>query len=114
MPTYEYVCHKCDEHIDVYQSFSDAPLKRHNGGCGGRLTKVLAPVGIVLKGSGFYKNDSSDSSRSKAKARAESKTESKSDEKSSSTASKSDTPKQAETPKKSDSSKSASKSGTAA
>jgi putative FmdB family regulatory protein len=69
MPTYEYVCHKCDAHLEVYQSFDEAPLKRHNGGCGGKLTKVLAPVGVVLKGSGFYKTDSSDSARSRSKAK---------------------------------------------
>jgi putative FmdB family regulatory protein len=69
MPTYEYVCHKCDTHLEVYQSFDEAPLKRHNGGCGGKLTKVLSPVGVVLKGSGFYKTDSSDSARSRSKAR---------------------------------------------
>ena len=58
MPTYVYRCAKCGDHLEVVQSFSDAPLKRHNGGCGGKLAKVMAPVGIVLKGSGFYKNDS--------------------------------------------------------
>src|SRR5262245_1422411 len=54
MPTYVYECSKCDEEIEVWQSFADDPLKRHSG-CGGKLTKVLQPVGIVLKGSGFYK-----------------------------------------------------------
>lgn len=57
MPTYEYVCTKCDQHLEVYQSFSEEPLKRHSG-CGGKLTKVMGSVGIVLKGSGFYRNDS--------------------------------------------------------
>lgn len=57
MPTYEYACSKCDEHFDVFQSFSEDPLKRHRG-CGGKLSKVLGSVGIVLKGSGFYRNDS--------------------------------------------------------
>ncbi|MFM7225838.1 MAG: FmdB family zinc ribbon protein [Actinomycetota bacterium] len=56
MPTYEYRCARCDELIEVYQSFSDAPLTKHSG-CGGKLTKVLSPAGIVLKGSGFYKTD---------------------------------------------------------
>lgn len=69
MPTYEYVCAKCDEHLEVFQSFTEEPLKRHGGGCGGKLTKVLSPVGIVLKGGGFYKTDSSDSARSKSKAK---------------------------------------------
>ena len=62
MPTYEYVCSKCDQHLEVYQTFSEEPLKRHSG-CGGKLTKVLGAVGIVLKGSGFYKTDNPSSSR---------------------------------------------------
>jgi putative FmdB family regulatory protein len=62
MPTYEYVCSKCDQHLEVYQSFSEEPLKRHSG-CGGKLTKVLGSVGIVLKGSGFYRTDNRSSSR---------------------------------------------------
>jgi putative FmdB family regulatory protein len=86
MPTYEYRCAKCDQHLEVYQSFSEAPLTRH-ARCGGKLTKVLSPAGIVLKGSGFYKNDSRDSARAKSKARetasgSDTKTESGSDTKS--------------------------------
>lgn len=69
MPTYDYRCAKCAQHIEVYQSFSEAPLTKHQG-CGGKLTKVLSPAGIVLKGSGFYKNDSRDSAKSRSKARA--------------------------------------------
>jgi putative FmdB family regulatory protein len=65
MPTYEYVCSKCDQHLEVYQSFSEEPLKRH-AGCGGKLTKVLGSVGIVLKGSGFYRTDNRSSSRRSA------------------------------------------------
>jgi putative FmdB family regulatory protein len=65
MPTYEYVCSKCDQHLEVYQSFSEEPLKRH-AGCGGKLSKVLGSVGIVLKGSGFYRTDNASSSRRSA------------------------------------------------
>ena len=57
MPTYEYRCAKCGEHLEVFQSFSEAPLTKH-AHCGGKLAKVLSPAGIVLKGSGFYKTDS--------------------------------------------------------
>src|SRR2546421_11132858 len=57
MPTYEYACKKCDEHVEVVQSFKDEPLTECPS-CGGPLRKVFAPVGIVLKGSGFYKTDS--------------------------------------------------------
>ena len=56
MPTYEYRCAKCGRHFDVYQSFSEEPLKKHPE-CGGKVVKVLSPAGIVLKGSGFYKTD---------------------------------------------------------
>ena len=56
MPTYEYRCAKCGEHLEVYQSFSEEPLTKHQQ-CGGKLAKVLSPAGIVLKGSGFYKTD---------------------------------------------------------
>ncbi|MGZ8752998.1 MAG: FmdB family zinc ribbon protein [Acidimicrobiia bacterium] len=65
MPTYEYACAKCGERFDVYQSFSDEPLKKHKE-CGGKLTKVFGQVGIVLKGSGFYKTDNRSSSTVKA------------------------------------------------
>src|SRR5438093_6233396 len=57
MPTYEYACRDCGEHIEVVQSFRDEPLSVCPA-CGGALRKVFSPVGIVLKGSGFYRNDS--------------------------------------------------------
>ena len=57
MPTYEYRCTKCGEHLEVVQSFKDAPLTECPQ-CAGELRKVYSPVGIVLKGSGFYKTDS--------------------------------------------------------
>jgi putative FmdB family regulatory protein len=83
MPTYEYVCSKCDQHLEVYQTFSEEPLKRHSG-CGGKLTKVLGAVGIVLKGSGFYKTDNPSSSRrSSEKSDSSSSSSSSSDSKNS-------------------------------
>ena len=63
MPTYRYRCAKCGDELEVWQSFTDKPLARHNGGCGGKLAKVLSPAGIVLKGSGFYKTDKRSSGR---------------------------------------------------
>jgi putative FmdB family regulatory protein len=57
MPTYEYACTECGEHLEVVQSMSDAPLTTC-AVCGGRLRKVFAPIGIVFKGSGFYRTDS--------------------------------------------------------
>jgi len=57
MPTYEYACTSCGQHVEVVQSFSDEPLTTCSH-CGGSLRKVFGTIGIVLKGSGFYKTDS--------------------------------------------------------
>ena len=56
MPTYEYECLSCKRRTEVVQSFSDEPL-RTCPHCGGPLRRVFHPVGIVLKGSGFYSTD---------------------------------------------------------
>ena len=57
MPTYQYVCTECGGQIEAVQKFTDDPLTVHDA-CGGRLRKVFSPVGIVFKGSGFYRTDS--------------------------------------------------------
>ena len=57
MPTYEYECQSCRQRLEVVQKFSDAPLSVCEA-CGGELRKVFSGVGIVFKGSGFYKTDS--------------------------------------------------------
>jgi putative FmdB family regulatory protein len=57
LPTYEYACTACGHRLDAVQSFSDDPLTECPE-CGSALRKVYGAVGIVLKGSGFYKNDS--------------------------------------------------------
>jgi putative FmdB family regulatory protein len=57
VPTYEYACTECDERLEAVQKFSDDPLTVCTT-CGGKLRKVFAPVGIVFKGSGFYRTDS--------------------------------------------------------
>ena len=57
MPTYQYVCTECGGQIEAVQKFSDDPLTVHDA-CGGKLRKVFSPVGIVFKGSGFYRTDS--------------------------------------------------------
>ena len=57
MPTYEYACRDCGEHLEIVQSFKDAPLTEC-GRCGGALRKVFSPAGIIFKGSGYYVNDS--------------------------------------------------------
>lgn len=57
MPTYQYTCTACGDPVEAVQKFSDAPLTECSV-CGGRLRKVFSPVGIVFKGSGFYRTDS--------------------------------------------------------
>jgi putative FmdB family regulatory protein len=57
MPTYEYACTSCGERLEVVQRFSDDPLTECPA-CSGALRKVFSAVGVVFKGSGFYKTDS--------------------------------------------------------
>ena len=57
MPTYQYVCTACGQDHEAVQRFTDAPLTNCPA-CDGRLRKVFSPVGVVFKGSGFYKTDS--------------------------------------------------------
>jgi putative FmdB family regulatory protein len=63
MPTYQYACTSCGERLEVVQKFSDDPLTECPT-CGGTLRKVFSPVGVVFKGSGFYKTDSRSSKSS--------------------------------------------------
>ncbi|MDD7963846.1 FmdB family zinc ribbon protein [Actinomycetospora lemnae] len=56
MPTYPYACTACDHRFEQVQAFSDPSLTECPV-CGGRLRKVFSSVGIVFKGSGFYRND---------------------------------------------------------
>ena len=57
MPTYQYACTECDEQLEVRQSFTDDALTVCPR-CEGRLRKIFNAVGVVFKGSGFYKTDS--------------------------------------------------------
>jgi putative FmdB family regulatory protein len=57
VPTYQYTCTECGEPVEAVQKFSDPPLTVC-AACGGKLRKVFSPVGIVFKGSGFYRTDS--------------------------------------------------------
>ncbi|HEX4063758.1 MAG TPA: FmdB family zinc ribbon protein [Streptosporangiaceae bacterium] len=57
MPTYQYACTSCGEQLEAMQRFSDDPLTVCPA-CEGALRKVFSPVGIVFKGSGFYRTDS--------------------------------------------------------
>jgi putative FmdB family regulatory protein len=63
MPTYEYACKACGEHLEVVQSFRDDALTTCPS-CGGELRKVFGAIGIAFKGSGFYKTDSRSSTSS--------------------------------------------------
>jgi len=65
VPTYQYSCTECGERIEAVQKFTDEPLQICSA-CGGKLRKVFSPVGIVFKGSGFYRNDSRSGSKDKA------------------------------------------------
>ncbi|MFG3059049.1 FmdB family zinc ribbon protein [Streptomyces sp. NPDC048231] len=67
MPTYQYQCTECGEGLEAVQKFTDDALTECPN-CGGRLKKVFSAVGIVFKGSGFYRNDSRGSSSSSTPA----------------------------------------------
>jgi len=66
VPTYQYSCTECGEALEVQQSFSDDPLTVCPA-CQGRLRKVYNAVGVVFKGSGFYRTDSRAASGSDTK-----------------------------------------------
>ncbi|HET8740713.1 MAG TPA: FmdB family zinc ribbon protein [Acidimicrobiia bacterium] len=80
MPTYEYVCKNCGEHIEIFQSFSDKPLKKHKE-CGGDLQKIFHARGIVFKGDGFYATDSKTSVSSSSSSGSDNSKSAKSGEK---------------------------------
>ncbi|MFD3834791.1 FmdB family zinc ribbon protein [Streptomyces sp. NPDC058642] len=91
MPTYQYQCTECGEGLEAVQKFTDDALTECPN-CQGRLKKVFSAVGIVFKGSGFYRNDSRGSSSSTSPASSKpatstpsTSTSSSSDSKSSST-----------------------------
>jgi len=65
MPTYEYACKSCGEHVEVVQSFKDNALTTCPA-CGGPLRKVFGSIGISFKGSGFYKTDSRPAAKSES------------------------------------------------
>ena len=63
MPTYQYACTECGHAFEQFQSFSDDALTECPE-CEGRLRKIFNAVGVVFKGSGFYRTDSRDTSKS--------------------------------------------------
>lgn len=102
MPTYSYACTECDNKFDVVQAFSDDALTQCPK-CEGRLRKLFGKVGVVFKGSGFYRTDSREAAKSTSNGSAKS---SESSGSSSASEKKSDSA-------KSDSSSSSSSSGSA-
>lgn len=87
MPTYSYACTECDNRFDAVQAFSDDALTECPK-CHGRLRKLFGSVGVVFKGSGFYRTDNRDSkSSSTAAAPAKSESSSSSSDSSSSSSS---------------------------
>ena len=67
MPTYSYACTECSNRFDAVQAFSDAALTTCPE-CNGRLRKLFGNVGVVFKGSGFYRNDSRESTKTSAES----------------------------------------------
>jgi len=101
VPIYTYTCTSCNAMIEKRQSFSDAPLAVCDA-CGGSLRKVIHPVGIVFKGSGWYVTDSRKSTTSSVSDSSESRGKSESTAPSSNGESKSEatssTPEKSSTP----------------
>jgi putative FmdB family regulatory protein len=71
VPTYSYACTECDNRFDAVQAFSDDALTTCEK-CSGRLRKLFGSVGVVFKGSGFYRNDSRESAKSSSNGSAKS------------------------------------------
>lgn len=63
MPTYSYACTECDNKFDEVQAFTDDALTKCPQ-CAGRLRKLFNSVGVVFKGSGFYRTDSREPQKS--------------------------------------------------
>lgn len=78
MPTYQYACTECGHSFEQFQSFSEDALAVCPE-CDGKLRKLFNAVGVVLKGSGFYRTDSRSSSSSSTPASAASPTSGSSD-----------------------------------
>ncbi|WP_319446711.1 MULTISPECIES: FmdB family zinc ribbon protein [unclassified Mycobacterium] len=101
MPTYSYACTECDNRFDAVQAFTDDALSACPK-CDGRLRKLFGKVGVVFKGSGFYRTDNRESAKSTSNGSASSS------ESSSSSSSEKASDKPAEKSKSSDKSSSSS------
>jgi putative FmdB family regulatory protein len=92
VPTYSYACTECGDRFDAVQAFTEDTLTTCTK-CSGRLRKLFNSVGVVFKGSGFYRTDSRESSKKTSESTESSKSESaKSDSASSSSSTESKTP----------------------
>jgi putative FmdB family regulatory protein len=78
VPTYSYACTGCGNRFDVVQAFTDDALTTCQQ-CSGRLRKLFSSVGVVFKGSGFYRTDSRESAKSSANGAAKTDSSSGSD-----------------------------------
>jgi putative FmdB family regulatory protein len=83
VPTYSYACTECGNRFDVVQAFTDEALTTCEQ-CSGRLRKLFNSVGVVFKGSGFYRTDSRESTKSSTNGSAKSSSSSATDGSSSS------------------------------
>ena len=119
MPTYSYACTQCDNRFDAVQAFTDNALTTCEK-CSGKLRKLFGSVGVVFKGSGFYRTDnresakSSSSSNGSSSSSSESSSSSSSDSSASSSKSSSDSKPNGSSDSSSSSSSSPSKSAPAA
>ncbi|MET7858415.1 FmdB family zinc ribbon protein [Streptomyces sp. NPDC005318] len=113
MPTYQYQCTECGEGLEAVQKFTDDALTVCPN-CEGRLKKVFSAVGIVFKGSGFYRNDSRGSSSSSSSASSSAKASGSASSSSTGSDSKSSTPAPAASSSSSSSSSASASSGTSA
>ncbi|NLU82605.1 FmdB family zinc ribbon protein [Rhodococcus sp. HNM0569] len=86
MPTYSYACTECDNRFDIVQSFSDDSLTVCPE-CAGKLRKLFNSVGIVFKGSGFYRTDSRSGGTASESAKSDSSSSSGSSDSNSSSSS---------------------------
>jgi putative FmdB family regulatory protein len=112
VPTYQYACTECGEQLEAVQSFTD-PALTECPNCSGKLRKVFNSVGIVFKGSGFYRNDSRAGNASKEKETTPSTTTATTESKSDSSSSSAKPAAAASTPAAASSSSSSGSSGAA-
>lgn len=113
MPTYQYQCTECGEGLEAVQKFTDDALTVCPN-CEGRLKKVFSAVGIVFKGSGFYRNDSRGSSSSSSPASSSAKASGSASSSSTGSDSKPSAPASAASSSSSSSSSASASSGTSA